>query len=230
MSVVGKYRYHMYSPAEHNRVPVVVDIILVGRTKIITLHSGIWLENHMDRKLSFRLHVPITPLVAPVKRADERRQDSDDVIGPLKPGSGAQLPGAVSTVRTTRWLTPACPFAGTYLPVTAVLGGMLFVQPSGFKEGRRDVVRLSPVIADIEAQQGHITCEPLSPSAGGPAMQAPLHCSLIVRAAQVRVPSPLRGLNRSTNSSSRWSMKPRHRNPQSLEHPRRMERSIPAPV
>jgi len=79
-------------------------------------------------------------------------------------------------------------FAGMYLPVIAVLGGMLFVKPSGFNESRRDVIRLSPVIAEIQKQQGHITCKPLKPAAGGPAIQAPLHCSLLVRPAQV---SPL---------------------------------------
>ena len=88
MSVVGKYRYHMHSPAEHDRAPVVVDIILVGRTKIITLHSGIWLENCMDRKVSFRLHVPLSPLVAPSRRLDARQQNSDTTIGPLRPGAG----------------------------------------------------------------------------------------------------------------------------------------------
>ena len=31
VSVVGKYRYQMYSPAEHRYLPVIVDIILVGR-------------------------------------------------------------------------------------------------------------------------------------------------------------------------------------------------------
>ena len=31
VSVVGKYRYQMYSPAEHRNLPVIVDIILVGR-------------------------------------------------------------------------------------------------------------------------------------------------------------------------------------------------------
>ena len=72
-----------------------------------------------------------------------------------------------------------------YLPVIAVLGGMLFMRPSGFKESKRDVIRLSPVIAEIEKQQGHITCEPMRPAAGGPAIQAPLHCSLLVKAAQV---------------------------------------------
>lgn len=56
---------------------------------------------------------------------------------------------------------------GMYLPVIAVLGGMLFMRPSGFKESKRDVIRLTPVIAEIEQQQGHITCEPMRPEAGG---------------------------------------------------------------
>ena len=92
MSVVGKYRYFMHSPAEHDSVPVIVDIILVGRTKIITLHSSVWLENLTDRRVAFRLHVPITPLVAPVAvRAGTERQaelKSDSLLGPLPPGEG----------------------------------------------------------------------------------------------------------------------------------------------
>ena len=86
--MVGKYRYFMHSPAEHDRAPVVVDIILVGRTKIITLHSGIWLENQMDRKISFRLHIPISPLVAPGKQVNVRERNNDRVLGPLKPKEG----------------------------------------------------------------------------------------------------------------------------------------------
>lgn len=96
VSVVGKYRYFMHSPAQHDSVPVIVDIILVGRTKIITLHSGIWLENRTDRRVSFRLHVPITPLVAPVAEAAPpgvQRGPSDfktdATVGPLSPDEGA---------------------------------------------------------------------------------------------------------------------------------------------
>jgi hypothetical protein len=96
VSVVGKYRYFMHSPAQHDSVPVIVDIILVGRTKIITLHSGIWLENRTDRRVSFRLHVPITPLVAPVAEAPppgaERGPSdfkTDATVGPLSPDEGA---------------------------------------------------------------------------------------------------------------------------------------------
>ena len=93
VSVVGKYRYFMHSPAEHDSVPVIVDIILVGRTKIITLHSSVWLENLTDRRVAFRLHVPITPLVAPAAArgaAPEQQTElkSDTLLGPLPPGEG----------------------------------------------------------------------------------------------------------------------------------------------
>ena len=91
-----------------------------------------------------------------------------------------------------------------YLPVLAVLGGKLFVKPSGFHESRRDVIRLSPVIAEIEKQQGHISCDPLKPANGGPAIQAPLHCSLLVRPAQVgflhRQPSRVLGRPQALSS------------------------------
>ena len=89
VSVVGKYRYTMMSPAEHDRVPIIVDIILVGRTKIITLHSSLWLENHTDRPVSFRLHVPLTPLTAPTHPANSSQDPTGNIIiGPFPPGSG----------------------------------------------------------------------------------------------------------------------------------------------
>ena len=96
VSVVGKYKYTMVSPREHATVPVIVDIILVGRTKIITLHSALWLHNETDRRVAFRLHVPITPLTAPQSEAarnsstgTEHGIGTDSVIGPLAPGEGA---------------------------------------------------------------------------------------------------------------------------------------------
>ncbi len=42
--------------------------------------------------------------------------------------------------------------AGTYLPLTAVLGGRLFVRPMGYLEAARDVIRLSPHIPEMLAQ------------------------------------------------------------------------------
>ena len=97
VSVVGKYCYHMHSPAEHQTLPVIVDIILVGRTKIITLHSSIWLINSTDRHVAFRLHVPITPLVAPARVGPPNRKQrtTDHVIGPLEPNAGMHLCGSL---------------------------------------------------------------------------------------------------------------------------------------
>lgn len=91
VNVVGKYQYQMMSPAENSRVPVIVDIILVGRTKIITLHSSIWVENFSDRNVSFRLHVPMTPLAAPPGNPSGRDASlgNDKTIGPLEPRTGA---------------------------------------------------------------------------------------------------------------------------------------------
>ena len=61
----------------------------VGRTKIITVHSGIWLKNSTDRRLRFRLHVPITSLVAPAGQDGARPQLAlDNMIGPLLPDAG----------------------------------------------------------------------------------------------------------------------------------------------
>ena len=42
--------------------------------------------------------------------------------------------------------------AGTYLPLTAVLGGSLFVRAEGYREADRDVVRLSPHISELQEQ------------------------------------------------------------------------------
>ena len=76
--------------------------------------------------------------------------------------------------------------AGVYLPLTAVLGGLLFVQPEGYEEAKRDVIRLSADVDALVQQQGYITCDPLDPMEGGPMEPHPLHCSLLVIPAQAR--------------------------------------------
>ena len=42
--VVGKYCYYLDMPLEDKRIPVIVDVALIGRTKIIKVHSALWLE------------------------------------------------------------------------------------------------------------------------------------------------------------------------------------------
>ena len=75
--------------------------------------------------------------------------------------------------------------SGLYLPLTAVLGGLLFVRPEGYAEAQRDVIRLTADVELLREQQGFITCEPLDPTEGGPIEPLPLHCSLLVIPAQV---------------------------------------------
>lgn len=66
-------------------------VVQVGRTKIITLHSGIWAVNSTDRVLRLRLHIPTSPLAAPRAAAAACRpgqQEADAQLGPLAPGKG----------------------------------------------------------------------------------------------------------------------------------------------
>jgi hypothetical protein len=137
-------------------VPVVVDIILVGRTKIITLHSAIWVENNIDRPLALRLHVPTTPLVPP-------------------PGGAA---AAASTAEGDVRVGPLAPGAGCYLPLTAALGGLLFLRPEGYAEASRDVMRMSASVEEMLEQQGYITCDPLGGLGGAGGGEGPLHVAM----------------------------------------------------
>jgi len=72
-----------------------------------------------------------------------------------------------------------------YLPVTAVLGGRLFVTAEGYEEAVRDVVRLCADVAGLLDQEGPVECAPLPREEGGLPDQLPLHCSLLVTPAPV---------------------------------------------
>jgi hypothetical protein len=74
---------------------------------------------------------------------------------------------------------------GKYLPVMAVLDGLLFVWVEGYREALRDVIRLGPSITRIMAQQGYIRCEPLDAPRGTGLPHQTLHCSLLVIPSQV---------------------------------------------
>ena len=89
---------------------------------------------------------------------------------------------------------PACAtlpvlIPGTYLPLTAVLGGLLFVRPEGYLEGDRDVIRLDPDVGVMQAQQGYVCCNPTPASfrQGRDTYVPPLHCCVRVLPSQVGV-------------------------------------------
>ena len=78
--------------------------------------------------------------------------------------------------------------AGVYLPLTAVLGGLLFVRVEGYLEADRDVIRLDPSVETMQAQQGYVCCMPQAVPYQGRGREtyvAPLHCCVRVLPSQV---------------------------------------------
>ena len=75
-----------------------------------------------------------------------------------------------------------------------MLGGLLFVRVEGYLEADRDVIRLDPDVATMQAQQGYVCCMPQAVPyirGQGETYVAPLHCCVRVLPSQVRQPSSL---------------------------------------
>lgn len=51
VDVVGKYRYEAREPLGGPSLPLLLDVLLVGRTKMLRLHSCLWLENNTGMRL-----------------------------------------------------------------------------------------------------------------------------------------------------------------------------------
>ena len=62
-------------------------------------------------------------------------------------------PAAMTRVPAVHLSPPPLLLPGCYLPITAALGGLLFLRPAGYREASRDVVRLSPDINHLLSQQ-----------------------------------------------------------------------------
>ena len=70
-----------------------------------------------------------------------------------------------------------------------MLGGLLFVRVEGYMEADRDVIRLDPDVATMQAQQGYVCCMPQSVPyrrGQGETYVAPLHCCVRVLPSQVK--------------------------------------------
>lgn len=171
---VGKFRHRLISPADQVVTYVIVDVILVGRTKIITLHSGLWLTNRTQHTVGFRMHLPISGLVPPQLRRGSAQSTlaTDRPIGPLLPGQGMGAWCAAIVHQPP----------GVYLPVSWVLGGLLFVQPEGYYEAANDAVHLVGADGRVQRSQSFITCQPLPRDGEEP---RPLHCTLRVSPFEV---------------------------------------------
>jgi hypothetical protein len=151
---VGKYRYSLYSPFQNATVSIVVDVMLVGRTKVVSLHSSVWLENATDVPVRMRLHVPPSLLtVAPEQRgpADHSlRTDSGRLSlspapsgGSFRAAAASPAPGAAAgpTQDSRRLSTP-------------------------MHDARRSMVRPYSVPGDLALGDCDVMLRPLMPGEG----------------------------------------------------------------
>lgn len=116
IDVVGKYCYDLHSPHDERRAPVIVDVVLVGRTKILKIHSALYVQNSTHLRIGFRLHFPSALLARQIMLGpgDVQLPGEQDIrLRPLKPGEGkrsstvralARLPVEDNTLCNTRYL------------------------------------------------------------------------------------------------------------------------------
>ena len=58
VDVAGKYRYTARDPGGGEPLPLLLDVLLVGRTKILKLHGPLWASNSTRHKLGITLAMP----------------------------------------------------------------------------------------------------------------------------------------------------------------------------
>ncbi|KAK9808775.1 hypothetical protein WJX72_003363 [[Myrmecia] bisecta] len=129
---VGKYAYIIGSPHDVAATPVVMDVTLDVRTKVLTVHSPFRIENHTTHPLEFTVHL---------FRAPNMRNAV---------GRGA---AAISTVPGSGPLSPGLQ---CYLPVPAIWGGLIYLHAVGYQMGKKDKIDI--VGPQLKEKQGLYTC------------------------------------------------------------------------
>jgi hypothetical protein len=81
VDVVGKYSYRMQSSNRSYEVPVIVDVALVGRTKVLRVHSALYARNSTGRSIRLNLHIPSPYLAMQVNLSagDHKEQQSFEI-------------------------------------------------------------------------------------------------------------------------------------------------------
>ncbi|CAI5510040.1 unnamed protein product [Closterium sp. Naga37s-1] len=119
MDKVGKYVMDLRLPGSTVVLPVVFDVTLKSRTKIITVHSTMHLRNNIDVPLVFFALLP-SPKETGVETAKSSSQVKKFSLGPIHPEHDI------------------------FMPIFAALGGQLMAQAQGFARAEKDVVALDP--------------------------------------------------------------------------------------
>ncbi|KAL3144165.1 hypothetical protein ABBQ32_003949 [Trebouxia sp. C0010 RCD-2024] len=133
---VGKYAYVIGSPHDAAATPVVMDVVLDVRTKVLTVHSPFRVENLTNQQLEFNVHL---------------------FRGPQTLGAPSKGAAAISMVPNR----PLSPGQQTYLPVPAIWGGLMYVHVIGWETAKKDKIDLEG--SKLKEKQGLYTCPPSNP-------------------------------------------------------------------
>lgn len=151
---IGKFSYMLVSPHDGLRVPLLVDISLKARTKIISVHSTVKVRNCSDATLHFRLKLPTLAAVGPASDGLHQESEGPAFKGPRPTKTNKCEHAAKQTLGTNVVDLGWHGYDGNcYLPVQSVVDGMLYVQARNYEESLRDVILLKPNIKDMENQQ-----------------------------------------------------------------------------
>eukprot|EP00951_Prasinocladus_malaysianus_P018063 scaffold143435_cov43-Prasinocladus_malaysianus.AAC.1 len=188
VSHIGKSSYRVLSPHESLEVPLVVDVTLVGRTKIICLHSSVRVKNCCDVSFSMRLHMPTLDVAGPankpvISRAQVEASQAAATSGDARPSPSnnqkdPQLSGKQAKQQLKSQALGSFSYGDElYLPIQAMFNGILYIQAEGFEESAKDAIYLHYDIASIQKQQGYVSCEAPTSAEGKQAF----HCALLVK-------------------------------------------------
>ncbi|KAK9809768.1 hypothetical protein WJX73_004442 [Symbiochloris irregularis] len=156
---VGKYAYTIGSPHDTAITPMVMDVTLDVRTKVLTVHSPFRIENCTNTPLEFVVHMFMGAGQA-MSSMQSRAAASAQV-----PTSGPLLPGL------------QC-----YLPAPAIWGGVMYLRAVGWQMSMQDKINLEG--PKLKEKQGLYTCapEPVQQQALDSRGEAHDHASLTAQA------------------------------------------------
>eukprot|EP00963_Diacronema_lutheri_P009370 scaffold840_cov344-Pavlova_lutheri.AAC.87 len=133
VSHVSRQLLYLEAPGKNASLPFVIEVAVVGRTKIISIHSCLWLQNRTDRTLHFRCLSTQSKNLVPYGVLSQSEVPNKFEVGPLHPGQGV------------------------YLPIFASVGGELLSRVEGCQFCPRDAIVLGDP-EHMESQEGTLSC------------------------------------------------------------------------
>ena len=170
------------------KMHVVVDVVLYGRNKVIHVHSSLWIQNLTKFPLGFKLYIPKVPVA--LKRKAEMLKTHRNMSNSTSFSAGSRHSSKLRNSKVPRSMFKVDAFSddedfslstlymrlepgqGGFLPLYAMLDGLLYVKISNDKDfvqknrkhelkdeygwSERDVIHLSGEAKKLKRQQGFL--------------------------------------------------------------------------